>query len=132
MIVVDSTVWIDFFNGVDVPHVARLRRLMPIERLAVGDLMLCEILQGFGSEHHARAVEAHLRKFEIAAMVDDEIAVTAARYYRSLRRRGITVRKTVDLLIGAWCIEQDVPLLHNDRDFRPLARYFGLREVPVG
>ncbi len=88
--------------------------------------MLCEVLQGLDSERAALEVEALLRRFEIVPMAGDAIAVAAARNFRSLRRRGITVRKTVDLLIGTWCIENSVPLLHNDSDFHPMARLLGL------
>ncbi|WP_442893904.1 type II toxin-antitoxin system VapC family toxin [Bradyrhizobium sp. AZCC 1620] len=74
-------------------------------------------------------VEGLLRRFEIVPMAGDAIAVAAARNFRSLRRRGITVRKTMDLLIGTWCIENRKALLHNDGDFRPMARYLGLIEM---
>lgn len=131
MIVVDSSVWIDFLNGRNAPHVRRLRALLGMEEIVVGDLMLCEVLQGLDSERAAREVEALLRRFEIVSMAGDAIATIAARNFRSLRRRGITVRKTIDLLIGTWCIENRRPLLHNDSDFRPMARYLGLVEVPA-
>lgn len=129
MIVVDSSVWIDFLNGRNAPHVRRLRAVLGSDEIIVGDLMLCEILQGLGSERAADEVEALLRRFEIASMAGDAIAVTAARNFRSLRRRGVTIRKTIDLLIGTWCIENHRPLLHNDSDFHPMARYLGLIEV---
>jgi predicted nucleic acid-binding protein len=129
--VVDSSVWIDFLNGRNAPHVRRLRALLGTEEIVVGDLMLCEVLQGLDSERAAREVEALLRRFEIVSMAGDAIATAAARNFRSLRRRGITVRKTIDLLIGTWCIENRRPLLHNDGDFHPIARYLGLVEVPV-
>ena len=129
MIVVDSSVWIDFLNGLNAPHVRRLRSALGTDEIVVGDLMLCEVLQGLDSEREARDVEALLRRFEIAPMGGDAIAVTAARNYRSLRARGITVRRTIDLLIGTWCIEHSAPLLHNDSDFRPMARHLGLIEV---
>ena len=131
MIVVDSSVWIDFLNGRSTPQVGRLRGQLGIEEIVVGDLMLCEVLQGVDSEQAAEEVEALLRRFEIVAMAGEAIAVAAARNYRSLRRRGITIRKTIDLLIGAWCIEHRVPLLHNDSDFRPMARHLGLIEAPA-
>jgi predicted nucleic acid-binding protein len=131
VIVVDSSVWIDFLNGRNKPHVQRLRALLGTEEIVVGDLMPCEVLQGLNSERAAREVEALLRRFEIVSMAGDAIATAAARNFRSLRRRGITVRKTIDLLIGTWCIENRGPLLHNDSDFRPMARYLGLIEVPV-
>ena len=126
MIVVDSSVWIDFLNGRNAPHVRRVRELLGTNELIVGDLMLCEVLQGLDSERAALEVEALLRRFEIVPMAGDAIAVAAARNFRSLRRRGITVRKTIDLLIGTWCIENGVPLLHNDSDFHPMARHLGL------
>ncbi|TMJ01923.1 MAG: PIN domain nuclease [Alphaproteobacteria bacterium] len=131
MIVVDSSVWIDFLNGRAAPHVRRLRALLGAEEIIVGDLMVCEVLQGLDNERAAREVEALLRRFDIVPMVGHEIAVSAARHFRALRRRGITIRKTIDLLIGTWCIENRRPLLHNDGDFRPMAEHLGLIEVPV-
>ena len=131
MTVVDSSVWIDFLNGHRAPHVERLRAMLGEEEIIVGDLMLCEVLQGLASDRAAREVEALLRRFEIVQMVGDANAVAAARHYRSLRRRGITIRKTIDVLIGTWCIENRMPLLHNDSDFRPMVHHLGLTEVPV-
>ncbi len=109
---------------------ARLRAA-PVDEVIVGDLMLCEVLQGLESERADREVEALLRRFAIVPMAGDAIAVAAARNFRHLRRRGITVRKTIDLLIGTWCMENRRPLLHNDNDFRPMARHLGLIEFPV-
>jgi predicted nucleic acid-binding protein len=131
VIVVDSSVWIDFLNGRNAPHVRRLRAILGTEEVVVADLMLCEVLQGLGSERAAQEIEALLRRFEIVPMAGDAIAVAAARNFRSLRSRGITIRKTIDLLIGTWCIENRRPLLHNDSDFHPMARYLGLIELPV-
>jgi predicted nucleic acid-binding protein len=131
LIVVDSSVWIDFLNGRKASHVERLRAILGTDEIIVGDLMLCEVLQGLDSERMAREVEVLLRRFEIAPMVGVAIAVAAAGNFRSLRRRGITVRKTIDLLIGTWCIENRRPLLHNDSDFRPMAQHLGLIEVPL-
>jgi predicted nucleic acid-binding protein len=129
VIVVDSSVWIDFINGRDARHVRQLRAMFGVEEIIVGDLMLCEILQGLDSEQAAHRVEALLRRFEIVAMAGEAIAVAAARNFRLLRRRGITIGKTIDLLIGTWCIENRAPLLHNDSDFHPMARHLGLGEV---
>ena len=131
MIVVDSSVWIDFLNGRNAPHVRRLRTILGTDEVIVGDLMLCEVLLGLDSERAAREVETLLRCFEIVPMAGDAIAVAAARNFRSLRRRGITVRKTINLLIGTWCIENRRPLLHNDNDFRPMTRHLGLIELPA-
>jgi predicted nucleic acid-binding protein len=131
VIVVDSSVWIDFLNGRNAPHVRSLRAMLAVEEIVLGDLMLCEILQGLESEGEARSVEGLLRRFEIVPMVGEANAVAAARHHRALRRLGITVRKTMDLLIGTWCVENRMPLLHNDRDFRPMVRHLGLIEVSV-
>ena len=131
MIVVDSSVWIDFLNGRNAPHVRRLRAVLGTDEVIVGDLMLCVVLQGLGSERAAQEIEALLRRFEIVPMAGDAIAVAAARNFRYLRSRGITVGKTIDLLVGTWCIENRRPLLHNDSDFHPMARYLGLIELPV-
>lgn len=131
MIVVDSSVWIDFLNGREAPHVKRLQMALGAEEIVVGDLMLCEILQGLKDERAARDVEALLRRFDIVPMAGDEIAVSGARNFRALRRKGITVRTTIDLLIGTWCIENRAALLHNDNDFRPMAKHLGLLEVPL-
>jgi hypothetical protein len=132
VIVVDSSVWIDFLNGRPAPHVRRLRAILGTEEVIVGDLMLCEVLQGLASERAAREVEALLRRCDVVSMAGEAMAIAAARNFRFLRRRGITVRKTIDLLIGTWCIENRRPLLHNDSDFRPMARHLGLVEVVTG
>jgi predicted nucleic acid-binding protein len=131
VIVVDSSVWIDFLNGRTARHVHALRAILGVEEILIGDLMLCEILQGLQSERAARNVEALLRRFQIVPMVGDAIAVMAARNFRYLRRRGRTIRKTIDLLIGTWCIDNRIPLLHNDSDFHPMGRHLGLMEVPI-
>ena len=129
MIAVDTSVWIDFLNGRNAAYVQQLRAILGVEEVIVGDVMLCEVLQGLESERMAQEVEALLRRFEIVPMAGDAIAVAAAHNFRSLRRRGITMRKTIDLLIGTWCIENRAPLLHNDSDFRPMARHLGLIEL---
>lgn len=93
--------------------------------------MLCEVLQGLDGEQSARQVEELLRRLQIVPIVGEAIAVAAARNDRLLRSRGITVRKTIDLMIGTWCIVNRRPLLHDDRDFRPMVQYLGLVEVPI-
>ncbi|HUZ32589.1 MAG TPA: PIN domain nuclease [Xanthobacteraceae bacterium] len=131
MIVVDTSVWIDFFNGRAAVHVRQLNVRLGVEEIIVGDLMLCEVLQGLDNELAAQRVENLLRRFEIVPMAGETIAIAAAKNFRALRRLGITVRKTIDLLIGTWCIENRVALLHNDADFRLMARHLRLVEVPV-
>ena len=132
MIVVDSSVWIDFLNGRGVRHVRRLQGVLGAEEIIVGDLMFCEVLQGLATERAAREVEALLSRFTVVAMGGTALAISAARNFRFLRQRGFTIRKTIDLLIGTWCIENRTALLHNDKDFQPMARHLGLVEVPVG
>ncbi len=98
----------------------------------VGDLVLLEILQGATSEAHAATIERLLREFIILPMLDSHLAVRAARHYRLLRQRGVTVRKTIDMIIGTFCIDRSLPLLHDDRDFDPMVRYLGLATVRLG
>ena len=129
MILVDSSVWIGHFNQVLTRLFEYLRELIPIEPILVGDLMLCEILQGFRSESAARLAERSLRQFEIVSLYDPELAVKAAANYRLLHRRGMTIRKTIDVIIGTFCIERGHALLHSDRDFEPMERLLGLRTI---
>jgi predicted nucleic acid-binding protein len=126
VIVVDSSVWIDFLNGVPTPEVDRLFALLGEEPLLVGDVILLEVLQGLGSEADAARVEAALRRFEVEPMLDPDLAVLAAAHFRRLRRLGVTVRKTIDLVIGTFCIARGHTLLTSDRDFAPMAAHLGL------
>ena len=127
MIIVDSSVWIDHLRQVVTNPVARFRTLMTRAELLVGDLILCEVLRGVRSETEASAIEAAMRAFEIVPLCDRDLAVKAAANYRFLRSRGITIRKTVDLIVGTYCIERGHSLLHSDRDFEPMERFLGLR-----
>jgi predicted nucleic acid-binding protein len=129
VILVDSSVWIDHFRNVESDAVRRLRRLIREEPLLIGDLILCEILQGFNSEAQARLVQRSFSRFEAVALSDPDLAAIAAANYRQLRRSGITIRKTIDLIIGTFCIERGHALLHSDRDFEPMERFLGLRTV---
>jgi predicted nucleic acid-binding protein len=127
VILVDSSVWIDHLRNTVTAPVSYLRSLISAEELLVGDLILCEVLQGLRTDEEARLVEDALREFEVVSLVDAELAVKAAANYRFLRRRGITINKTIDLLIGTFCIERGHTLLHSDRDFAPMERFFGLQ-----
>lgn len=129
MIAVDSSVWIDFLNGNETREVRRLSDLLGAEPLLVGDIVLLEVLQGIGSEAEARRVEEALRRFDVESMLDPELAVLAATHYRRLRGLGITVRKTIDLIIGTFCIARGHALLTADRDFAPMTRHLGLTLV---
>jgi len=129
MIVVDTSVWIDHLNDRDTQQVTTLRDLLPREPILVGDLILCEILQGLRNEREARQVESALRGFDLAPMCGIDLACRAAGNFRLLRSRGITIRKTIDLIIGTFCIENDHALLHDDRDFDPMEHHLGLRVI---
>jgi predicted nucleic acid-binding protein len=129
VILVDSSVWIDFFRGVTTPQVDVLDRLLGVEPLAVGDLFLAEVLQGFRAEKEFNQARKLLLTLEQVDIGGQEIAVQAARNFRMLRERGVTIRKTIDTLIATKCIESDIALLFSDRDFDPFVEYLGLRSA---
>lgn len=133
MIVVDSSVWIAVLRGQTNRAVPRLRAIVEDydDQVLVGDLIMLEVLQGTRDEAQAARIERHLRSYPIASMLDETIAVQAARNYRLLCRRGITIRKTIDMIIGTFCPVFGHELLHDDRDFDPLAEHLGLRVVRV-
>ncbi len=126
MIVVDSSVWIDYLRAKATPQVDKLDVLIGQKSLIVGDVILCEVLLGVSSEREARTVESALRQFDLVPMLGVEQALRAAALYRTLRGKGITIRKTIDLIIGAWCIAHGAKLLHSDADFTPMERHAGL------
>jgi predicted nucleic acid-binding protein len=128
LIVVDSSVWIANLRDLDTAPVRRLRAIdHTTEPVLVGDLILLEVLQGARNEQHASRIEQALRRFPVEPMLDADLAVRAAWNVRSLRARGITVRKTIDIIIGTFCIERGHQLLHDDRDFLPMETHLGLR-----
>lgn len=129
MILVDSSVWVDYFRGKGTPQVALLDMLLGRESLAIGDLMLAEVLQGFEAENDFRVARRLLTAFPVVEIGGEAVAIQAAQLYRSLRRRGVTVRKTIDTLIAARCIQDGHRLLHSDRDFEPFVKYHGLSAV---
>ena len=130
MIVVDTSIWIDYLRGVASGRIEKLRTLMKRQpELLIGDLILCEVLQGCRSEAEATEVEAALREFSIVPLCTPDVAATAAANYRLLRRRGVTIRTTIDMIIGTFCIERGHMLLHSDRDFEPMERILGLQTI---
>ncbi|BAY52764.1 PIN domain protein [Thermostichus vulcanus NIES-2134] len=129
MIVVDSSVWIDFFRGVVTPESDRLESLLSIELLAVGDLILTEVLQGFSTEKAFNQARKLMTSLDVITLGGQEIALQAARNYRALRAKGVTIRKTIDTIIATQCIEDDLPLLYSDRDFDPFVEHLGLRSA---
>jgi predicted nucleic acid-binding protein len=127
VIVVDTSVWIDYFNGVPTPQAGMLDQLLGEQVLAVGDLILVELLPGFATEPDARRALSLLEPLEFLDMAGRDVAIQSAANYRRLRRRGVTVRKTMDMLIGTYCLMHDHEILHNDRDFDVLAKHLGLK-----
>lgn len=126
MIVVDSSVWIDFFNGVSTPEVERLDRLLGLTPLVVGDLILVEVVQGFRHERDVATARRLFHSMALLPMLGVHNAWKTAENYRKLRSKGITVRKTIDGIIATACMEAQLPLLFSDRDFLPYVQYLGL------
>ncbi|HTA68035.1 MAG TPA: PIN domain nuclease [Bryobacteraceae bacterium] len=129
MILVDSSVWIDYFRGTITAKTELLDTLLGREPLAIGDFMLTEVLQGFADERAFNAARKTLTSLMIVELGGLKIAIQAAENFRTLRSRGVTVRKTIDTVIATRCIESGYELLHNDRDFDPFAKHLGLRVV---
>jgi predicted nucleic acid-binding protein len=129
MLVVDTSVWVDYFNGVENPETDFLHSALETTPILMGDLILAEVLQGFRHDPDFEKVRRTLGKFVQESMVTPELAVQSARNYRFLRQKGITVRKTIDSLIATYCIENDHQLLHNDGDFDGYEEHLGLQVV---
>lgn len=129
MILVDSSVWIDYFRGETTPATEILHGLLGRQLLAVGDLILAEVLQGFTDERDFTVAKNLLSSFEVVNLGGREVAIQSARNFRLLRSKGVTVRKTIDCVIATCCIESGYELLHDDRDFDSFAKHLGLRVV---
>ena len=129
MFLVDSSVWIDFFKARDTAQTRFLKQHLTARRIVVADLVLAEVLQGTRDEQTFEHVRRLLLARPIITVCDAGIAVRAARNYRDLRSRGITVRSTIDVLIATRCIADNRILLHNDRDFEPFVEHLGLRSA---
>jgi predicted nucleic acid-binding protein len=117
VVIVDTTVWIDYFRGQENPETEWLDRELGQQPLGLTDLILCEILQGIQPESAVEAVGSELKRCELFETGGEELAVAAAENFRKLRKRGRTVRKTIDVLIATFCLTQGHALLHRDRDF---------------
>jgi hypothetical protein len=129
VILVDSSVWIDYFRGAATPTSDRLDSLLGTEALCVGDLILTEILQGFTTDRDFERARRELSELDLIEIGGEKVAVGAARNYRLLRARGVTVRKTIDCLIATRCIFDGYALLYSDRDFDPFVRHLGLESA---
>jgi predicted nucleic acid-binding protein len=127
MILVDSSVWIDYFNGHSTWQTNLLDNLLSDVPIIIGDLILVEILQGFRLDNNYDSAKSYLSDLPFRRLVGYQVAVQSAQNYRILRKKGVTVRKTIDVIIGTYCIMEELPLLHDDRDFDPMVGYLSLK-----
>lgn len=132
MILVDSSVWIDYFNGKNTLEADILDNLLGFQEVATGDLIVLEVLRGFRSDKDYQLAKSHLTSLIQFNLLSSELALKASEHYRKLRKKGITVRKTADVIIATFCIENSHSLLFSDRDFKPFVNHLGLRSVAVG
>jgi hypothetical protein len=126
LILVDSSIWIDYFNGAVTPKTEKLDRLLGQEPVAIGDLILTEVLQGFRNDRDFDRARSLLVSLDVVQLAGIEISIAAAKNFRKLRGLGVTVRKTIDTIIATRCIESGYPLLYSDRDFDPFVEHLGL------
>ena len=127
MILVDTSVWIDYLNGKQVWQTDALDNILSKEWVLIGDIILAEILQGFDKDSDYKKAKEALDIFECINIGGKKLAVKSASNFRFLRSKGVTIRKTVDMLIGTWCIESEIELLHNDKDFDRIALHLPLK-----
>jgi len=131
MTLIDSSVWIDYFNGKKTPQTDWLDSALGNTPVMIGDLILTEVLQGFHRDREFRIARDLLLRIPFMPMLGQELALESAANYRLLRRKGATVRKTIDVMIGTFCIHYRIPLLHGDRDFDPMVEFLGLDVVDL-
>ncbi len=131
MIVVDSSIWIDYFNGKKSKKTDWLDESLGIEAIIMGDIILAEVLQGFQDDKDFKTAKRLLLEFPFIEMLGQEIAIKSAINYRKLRQKGITVRKTIDVMIGTFCIHHNFALLHNDRDFNTIEKHLNLKVIKI-
>jgi len=126
MIVVDTSAWIDYFRGIVAPHTDTLDSQLQTNRIIIGDLIIIELLQGFKTKKEYDQARKLIERLEYRDFVGRTIALKSAENFRILRSKGITVRKTIDVIIATFCIENGFQIIHNDRDFDPMEKYLGL------
>ena len=129
MIIVDSSVWIDYFTGTDNKQANTLDNILGIKPVAIGDLILTEVLQGFRHDKDYKAARTLFESVTVFEMLGTEMALKSADNFRALRKKGITVRKTADVIIASFCIDRKLPLLFSDKDFKPFVKHMGLAEA---
>ena len=132
MVLIDTTVWVDFFAGRQLPHVTALERLIKgREDICICSIILTEVLQGIREKNEFRKTK-DLFNTMIFLPMPYSVFLGAAEIYRTLRRKGITIRNSIDCMIGSVAIENDIILLHNDRDYIPIERHLGLKVLTSG
>ena len=129
MILVDSSVWIDYFNGQRTWQTNLLDNLLSDVPVIIGDLILAEILQRFRTDSDYESAKSYLSDLPFHEIGGYQVAVQSAQNYRMLRKKGVTVRKTIDVMIGTYCILEGLPLLHDDRDFDPMVFHLSLKAI---
>ncbi len=129
MILVDSSVWIDFFNGTACAETDKLNEILGLEEIVIGDLILAEVLQGFRSDTDYKAAKNALTSLTVHDLLGKDMAIKSANNFRKLRKKGITIRKTADVIIATYCIENKIPLLFSDKDFIPFVDNLRLKSV---
>jgi predicted nucleic acid-binding protein len=127
MIVVDTSAWIDYFRGIVAPHTDTLDVVLETNRIIIGDLIIAELLQGFKTNKEYIQVKNLIETLEYRDLVGKDIALKTADNFRSLRSKGIIIRKTIDVIIATFCMENGFELIHNDRDFDPIEKHLGLK-----
>lgn len=129
MVLVDTSAWIDFFNGQATAHTEKLDSLLSSTIVVVGDLILAEVLQGFRADKDYKLAKKLLQELELVSLCNVAYAIKSADHYRLLRKKGITIRKTIDCLIATYCIENKLPLLYSDNDFDPFTKHLSLKSA---
>ena len=129
MILVDSSVWIDFFNGTVCAETDKLNEVLGLEEIVIGDLILAEVLQGFRSDADYKTAKNVLTSLTVHDLLGKDMAIKSANNFRKLRKKGITIRKTADVIIATYCIENKLPLLFSDKDFAPFVDNLRLKSV---
>jgi len=131
MILVDSSVWIDYFNGNQTYQTDWLDSSLGNSPIVIGNLILTEVLQGFQNDKDFKIAKDLLLRIPFLSMGEQSLALESAMNYRLLRRKGVTVRKTIDVIIGTFCMQNQLTLLHCDRDFDPMVKYLGLKIIDI-
>ena len=129
MILVDSSVWIDFFNGTENAETDKLNEILGLEEVVIGDLILAEVLQGFRRDRDYKIAKNVLTSLTVHDLLGKEMAIKSANNFRKIRKKGITIRKTADVIIATYCIENKIPLLFTDKDFAPFVKHLRLRSA---